>query len=191
MFVSAILMKSQVMQTLVGLLLGAITSEENLDHSCLELSLWERRIQSVLLLSMSAIATKNLSPTHAVVPWPSADLTLSLEYYTYIGQAARVFYHWIMPLLRFYIALWLADTWVFFVHRAEHSNRWLYSEYRSHYEQSMVDHCTQKRFTPVTTNCSYRTAGVVSTIIPSKVSSSASGLSRLQLEALECRSGRP
>ncbi|WPA95409.1 uncharacterized protein RHO25_000008 [Cercospora beticola] len=128
----------QAMQTLVGLLLGAITSEENLDHSCVELSLWERRIQSVLLLSMSAIATKSLSPTYAVVAWPSADLTLSLEYYTYIGQAARIFYHWIMPLLRFYIALWLADTWVFFVHRAEHSNRWLYKTFHARHHELFI-----------------------------------------------------
>lgn len=42
--------------------------------------------------------------------------------------AAKLIYYGLMPALRLYMALWLADTWVFFIHRAEHSNKWLYSK---------------------------------------------------------------
>ena len=41
---------------------------------------------------------------------------------------AKLIYYGLMPALRLYVALWLADTWVFFIHRAEHSNKWLYSK---------------------------------------------------------------
>lgn len=41
--------------------------------------------------------------------------------------AAKLIYYGLIPALRLYMALWLADTWVFFIHRAEHSNKWLYS----------------------------------------------------------------
>lgn len=42
--------------------------------------------------------------------------------------AAKLIYYGLIPALRLYMALWLADTWVFFIHRAEHSNKWLYSK---------------------------------------------------------------
>ena len=42
--------------------------------------------------------------------------------------AAKLIYYGLIPALRLYIGLWLADTWVFFIHRAEHSNKWLYSK---------------------------------------------------------------
>jgi sterol desaturase/sphingolipid hydroxylase (fatty acid hydroxylase superfamily) len=41
---------------------------------------------------------------------------------------AKAIIYVLTPVVRFYLALWLADTWVFFVHRAEHSNQWLYSK---------------------------------------------------------------
>ena len=42
--------------------------------------------------------------------------------------ASKFICYGLIPALRLYIALWLADTWVFFIHRAEHSNKWLYSK---------------------------------------------------------------
>lgn len=42
--------------------------------------------------------------------------------------AAKLIYYGLIPALRLYMALWLADTWVFFIHRAEHGNKWLYSK---------------------------------------------------------------
>ncbi|PPJ54323.1 hypothetical protein CBER1_06130 [Cercospora berteroae] len=128
----------QVMQTLVGLLLGAVTAEENLDHSCVEILLLQRRIERFLLLSMSTIATVGLSPTPTSVSWAGANLALPPKYEVHTSQAARMLYFLVLPLLRFYIALWLADTWVFFVHRAEHSNRWLYKTFHARHHELFI-----------------------------------------------------
>ncbi|KAF4506944.1 hypothetical protein G6O67_005627 [Ophiocordyceps sinensis] len=47
-------------------------------------------------------------------------------------------FHGLMPALRFYTALWLADTWVFFIHRAEHRNQWLYKSFHARHHELYV-----------------------------------------------------
>ena len=93
-----------------------------------DLALWASRLrllrQSFLtLLSASGLDTKTLSSLLSRSAPVSGQAAQSTEL-----LAAKIIYYILMPALRLYLALWLADTWVFFIHRAEHSNKWLYSE---------------------------------------------------------------
>ena len=68
----------------------------------------------IATLSRSALVTNSFAPDRA-----EQELELLV---------AKCIYWGLIPALRFYLALWLADTWVFFIHRAEHGNKWLYSK---------------------------------------------------------------
>lgn len=94
-----------------------------------DILVWTSRIYTCLHLLVSA----TLGVTALVAKdSPSAFVTTALLRNwvgTSVDFVARLAYYWIIPALRFYAALWLADTWVFFVHRAEHGNKWLYSKW--------------------------------------------------------------
>jgi sphinganine C4-monooxygenase len=42
---------------------------------------------------------------------------------------ARAIYYYIVPALQFALAIFIVDTWQYFLHRAMHMNRWLYSKF--------------------------------------------------------------
>lgn len=99
----------------------------------LDTVIWASRVhvfcQTILtLLSLSGLNFKALFATlfrpvfisTSFVP-PQAEHEVEL-------MAAKFICYGLIPTLRLYVALWLADTWVFFIHRAEHSNKWIYSK---------------------------------------------------------------
>jgi sphinganine C4-monooxygenase len=42
---------------------------------------------------------------------------------------AKALYWYILPAMQFAIAIIIMDTWQYFLHRAMHMNKWLYSKY--------------------------------------------------------------
>lgn len=93
-----------------------------------DIMIWASRIhnsgQAILtLLSSYGLNVKPLSGTLSRLITVTTSLADEVEL-----LVAKLIYYGLMPLLRFYMALWIADTWVFFIHRAEHSNQWLYSK---------------------------------------------------------------
>ena len=43
--------------------------------------------------------------------------------------AASAIYWYIIPVLQFGLGILIVDTWQYFLHRAMHMNKWLYSEF--------------------------------------------------------------
>jgi sphinganine C4-monooxygenase len=98
-----------------------------------DIMIWASRVhnsgQTILtLLSSSGLNVKTFIATLS----RSVFVTTSFESGRVENEVellmAKLIYYGLMPVLRFYMALWVADTWVFFIHRAEHSNQWLYSK---------------------------------------------------------------
>ena len=57
------------------------------------------------------------------------DGTITPAYAEWELAAAKVMYYVAFPALQFFLAILIVDTWQYFLHRAMHMNKWLYSEY--------------------------------------------------------------
>lgn len=95
--------------------------------------IWASRVHSlgqmiIALLSFSGLNVKVLVATLSRSVFVTTFFASGRAEHEVELLAAKLIYYGLIPALRLYIALWLADTWVFFIHRAEHSNKWLYSK---------------------------------------------------------------
>ena len=95
--------------------------------------IWANRIhgfgQTILtLLSPSGLNVKALIATFSPSVFVTTFFASERAEHEFELLAAKLICYGLIPALRLYMALWLADTWVFFIHRAEHSNKWLYSK---------------------------------------------------------------
>jgi sphinganine C4-monooxygenase len=52
--------------------------------------------------------------------------------------AAKVIYHFGIPTLQFVIAILIVDTWQYFLHRAMHMNKWLYTTFHARHHRLYV-----------------------------------------------------
>ena len=66
-------------------------------------------------------------------PWLTAGLDMSGEiipaFATWELYLAKAIYYFLIPLFQFFVGIVIVDTWQYFLHRAMHVNKWLYSMY--------------------------------------------------------------
>lgn len=140
----------QIIQTIVGAVLGLTEPEEFSGKDAYDIARWAtrlRRAQSALpkilgLLGLNAAAiSKNFSTSHPMIAGALAGgkypLTMGLDvgsgtavpkFATWELVAAHAIYWYIVPALQFAVAIIVVDTWQYFLHRAMHMNKWLYSK---------------------------------------------------------------
>lgn len=125
---------AQVLQTCLGLAIGAAFPPETPNDEKYEILVWTHPIHTLYQTILDWLSV--LQPGLKLDLGPSSGNALSWASFKLVGGQqnmdiflARLLYCALLPALRFYVALWLADTWVFFIHRAEHQNQWLYSEW--------------------------------------------------------------
>jgi sphinganine C4-monooxygenase len=122
------------MQTVLGIVLNTFSEvEEMAGNEGLDIMIWASRVHYfghtiVALLSSSGLNVKALVALLSRSVFVKNLFASNRAEYEMELLTAKLIYYGIIPALRFYTALWLADTWVFFIHRAEHSNKWLYSK---------------------------------------------------------------
>ncbi|KAI4168003.1 MAG: hypothetical protein LQ348_007577 [Seirophora lacunosa] len=132
-----------LVQTGLGIALGVTSEVEMTGHEDREIIVWASRVHAVgqmilTFLSSSGINVRaliaSLSRSALVTPLvSSAPAEHEVELW-----AAKLIYYGLISALRLYAALWLADTWVFFIHRAEHSNKWLYRKFHARHHELYV-----------------------------------------------------
>ena len=120
------------MQSALGIFLGMISDVETTGGEDLDITVWVGRVQllgqGLLVLSsysglnVTAITTALSKSNLITTSLASAPTKYEVEL-----LLAKILYYGVIPAFRQYAALWLADTWVFFIHRLEHSHSWLYS----------------------------------------------------------------
>lgn len=146
----------QIIQTLVGLALAYLDPEDMTGRQDYDVAVWATRLriaqralpQLLGLLGLNAAAiSKNMAGSHPMLAgvlaggkYPSLSMGMDIVSGAQVAgfasweiYAAKAIYWVIVPAMQFWLATLIVDTWQYFLHRAMHMNKWLYSKYREVY----------------------------------------------------------
>lgn len=135
----------QIIQVVTGAALAMTEPPEMFGKAEYDVAVWatnlrlsQRALPGLLgLLGLNASAiSKNMSASH-----PLLAGALAGGYYPFLATpdaaapafapweltAAKLIYHVFVPALQFFAAVFILDTWQYFLHRLMHMNRWMYS----------------------------------------------------------------
>jgi sphinganine C4-monooxygenase len=145
----------QIIQTAVAAILVLTEPEEMAGKDEYNVALWARRIriaQRVLPQLLGAVGlnaaaiSKNVSGSHPLLAGALAGgkypfLTMGLDvnsgmpvpaFASWELAVAKAIYWFLVPAGQYILAIFIVDTWQYFLHRAMHMNKWLYGKYTSH-----------------------------------------------------------
>merc|ERR1712093_537834 len=151
----------QIIQTVVGALMGLTEPEDLVGKEEYDIACWATRLriaqralpQLLGLIGLNAAAiSKNMSGTHPVLAgvlaggrYPSLSVGLDVvsgaqvaTFASWEMTAARALYWYIVPAMQFFLAIVIVDTWQYFLHRAMHVNKWLYTQFHSRHHRLYV-----------------------------------------------------
>ncbi|KAG9229727.1 sphinganine hydroxylase-like protein Sur2 [Amylocarpus encephaloides] len=150
----------QVIQTVMAAILGLTEPEEMQGKDDYDIARWATRIrvaQSALpkllgLIGLNAAAiSKNVSASHPIIAgalaggrYPYAvglDVVSGAAVPAFTSWemiVAKALYWYIVPALQFSLAIVIVDTWQYFLHRAMHMNKWLYTTFHSRHHRLYV-----------------------------------------------------
>jgi sphinganine C4-monooxygenase len=136
----------QIIQTLMGLFLNLIEPDDTVGKEMYDIIWYARAIRGAqrgIPAALKLVGVDGLLAAAQVRdkhPWAAGTLSGGLwspmlgaaadaspGFFQWELLAARTLYWYIVPVLQFLSAIVLVDTWQYFLHRAMHMNRWLYS----------------------------------------------------------------
>jgi sphinganine C4-monooxygenase len=185
----------QVIQTIVGVSLGLTEPPEMVGKESYDIATWATRLriaqralpQLLGLVGLNATAiSKNLAGSHPMLAgalaggrYPSLSVGLDVvseapvpAFAAWEIFTAAAIYWYIVPIIQFAAAIIFVDTWQYFLHRAMHMNKWLYSKSRVPFPRLSGLTWLQQLSTPDTTASTFLMRTEPSTITHSKDSSS-------------------
>lgn len=140
----------QIIQTLVGALMGLLEDEPMAGKEDYDVAVWATRIRiaqrflpTILgAFGMNAtLLSKNVMGSYPMLagalaggryPWLTAGLDMSGEAIpAFAGWEivlAKAIYYFIIPAIQFFVGICFVDTYQYFFHRAMHMNKWLYGK---------------------------------------------------------------
>jgi len=140
----------QIIQAMMGAVLGLTEPEEMFGKEEYDVARWATRLriaqralpQLLGLIGLNAAAiSNNVSGSHPMIAAALAGGKYSLvtsfdpisgstvpAFATWEIVTAKALYWYIVPAFQFGLAIFILDTWQYFLHRAMHVNKWLYSE---------------------------------------------------------------
>jgi sphinganine C4-monooxygenase len=142
----------QIIQTIVGAVLALTEPPEMFGREDYDIGRWATRLriaqralpQLLGLVGLNAAAiSKNVSRSHPMLAgilaggkYPSLITGLDVVSGSPIPAfaaweifTAKALYWYIIPVMQFLLAIVIVDTWQYFLHRAMHMNKWLYSKF--------------------------------------------------------------
>jgi sphinganine C4-monooxygenase len=153
----------QIIQTVFGLAIGMLDPVELTGKELYDISVWARRIrvaQSYIPRILGAAGVdavelgKNLASSHLTAagifsggqyPHLAQEITgangvtfTTLTFSSWEASAAQLIYWVLIPVLQFGVAIFIVDTWQYFLHRAMHMNQWLYTTLHSRHHRLYV-----------------------------------------------------
>ncbi|KAL9130572.1 MAG: hypothetical protein Q9217_001285 [Psora testacea] len=153
----------QVLQTAVGWILGMTEPDDYLGREEYDVAVWARRIRLAertipgLLSLVGVNASKlgnNLVVGHPILagallggqytmrqstPNLSGGVAAPMPAFaTWEVVLAKLIYWVLVPILQFTVAIVVVDTWQYFLHRAMHMNKWLYTTFHSRHHRLYV-----------------------------------------------------
>ena len=143
----------QVVQTVVGTLLGLTEPDDFIGKEEYDVAVWATRIritQRAIPAALSVFGIDALRLSQSMVgsypmvagalaggSYPSLAKTMSTDAAPAITvpsfagwemMLAKALYWYLVPTFQFGLAILVVDTWQYFLHRAMHMNKWLYSK---------------------------------------------------------------
>ncbi|KAL9611068.1 MAG: hypothetical protein Q9167_004280 [Letrouitia subvulpina] len=151
----------QVVQTVVGTLLGMTEPDDVFGREEYDVAVWARRLRLaqraipglLALLGVNAgSVAKILAPRYpvlaGVILGGKYPLSMSVagdgrevlppSFMAWEKLLAGIIYRYIIPTLQFAIGIVVVDTWQYFLHRAMHMNKWLYTTFHSRHHRLYV-----------------------------------------------------
>lgn len=151
----------QIIQLVVATLLSTMdpeqtTGRENYDIACwaTRIRLAQRALPQLLALSglNAAAISRNISNSYPILAGVLAGgkyPSLMVQIDVVSGSMVPTFAHWeilvakaiywlIVPACQFLLAVLVVDTWQYFLHRAMHLNKWLYTNFHSRHHRLYV-----------------------------------------------------
>jgi sphinganine C4-monooxygenase len=153
----------QIIQTVFGLVIGMTDPAEMTGKQSFEIAVWARRIRAAqrfmpTILAVGGINAVELGKKLAAMHPTTAGLVLGGQY-PHLTQhisganglsdavpgfalweiwAAQLIYWALIPALQFAVAVFILDTWQYFLHRAMHMNQWLYTTLHARHHRLYV-----------------------------------------------------
>lgn len=138
----------QIIQTFFAVAIGYFDPPEMIGKEEYEIAVWAQRIrivqtwlpQAFALIGVNAIQMANNVQTS----YPMLASALSGGRYAISGFAswemsvAKFVYHFGVPAVQFVVATCIVDTWQYFLHRAMHMNKFLYTWLHSRHHRLYV-----------------------------------------------------
>ena len=153
----------QIIQTIVGILLGMTEPDDVFGKEDFDIAVWAQRIRwaqqsipallAALGLDAMALAGKyhwsnpSLAGALAGGRYPFQVEIVSVGLDEQILQptfarwelvAAKAIYYYLIPTVQAAAAIFIVDTWQYFLHRAMHMNQWLYRTFHSRHHRLYV-----------------------------------------------------
>ncbi|KFY07895.1 hypothetical protein V492_06716 [Pseudogymnoascus sp. VKM F-4246] len=151
----------QVIQTAVGAILGLTEPEEMAGKEEYDIAMWARRIriaQKALPQLLGAIGlnaaaiSKNVASSYPLLagaiaggqyPWLTTGIDVVSgapvpAFARWEIQASKAIYWVLVPAVQFFLAIAIVDTWQYFLHRAMHMNKWLYTSFHARHHRLYV-----------------------------------------------------
>ena len=139
----------QIIQTAFGLLIASMDPIEMTGMQDYDVAIWAQRMrrlesfvpQAAALVGIDAGKLGNkLFDTY---PQVAGVLTGglykdSLRFQTWELLSAKAIYWGLIPVVQFMVAIFIVDTWQYFLHRAMHMNKWLYTTLHSRHHRLYV-----------------------------------------------------
>lgn len=150
----------QVIQAIVGAILGLTEPEEMFGKEAYDIARWATRLrlaqralpQLLAFVGLNAAAiSKTVSGLHPMIAAALSGGQYSLvtsydpisgstvpAFATWELAVAKGLYYYAVPVVQFGLAIFILDTWQYFLHRAMHVNKWLYSTSDIFYQRSPI-----------------------------------------------------
>ncbi|KXT05471.1 hypothetical protein AC578_11030 [Pseudocercospora eumusae] len=152
----------QVIQTIFGIAITFLDPEPTYGKENYDIAWWAQNVRIAQRAIPVALATlgldakviaNNLNSSHHMLAgvvaggvYPELTQKLSLMGETVTApafaqwelQAAKAIYHLGIPAMQFVFAICIVDTWQYFLHRAMHMNKYLYTTFHSRHHRLYV-----------------------------------------------------
>ena len=180
----------QVVQTAVGWVLGMTEPDDFYGKEQYDVAVWARRIRIAeraipALLALVGLDAKGLAkdfmPSYPMLAgvvlggqYPSISSTSVVNGVSQVSapsfasweiKLASAIYWFLVPAIQFSLAILVVDTWQYFLHRAMHMNKWLYSKQDFPKVEIcftlLICHCSYVSFPTPSIICALRIWGVV------------------------------
>lgn len=138
----------QVIQTAFGLFLAHFDPVETIGREEYDVAVWAQRLrlaQSYIPSALTLVGVDALALSNKVASYPQLASVLAGGIYAspttaapWESVVAKAIYWAVIPFFQFLIAILLVDTWQYFLHRAMHMNKFLYTTLHSRHHRLYV-----------------------------------------------------